>query len=132
MGGPVAATGVLAAEEIDRRGIPCHQHEGSAQVSVRWAAGTLTWTWSGGSKSSIGYQVTGSDDWLIATLHYRWCDKEDVNIRVHLDTTPTQFGGRRFWFICPLIVRGSGCKRRAGKLYLPPGRNTSAAASVTN
>jgi hypothetical protein len=54
-------------------------------------------------------------------LHYRWADKEEVNIPVRLTTTPTQFGRPRYWFICPLIVRGIACNRRAGKLYLPPG-----------
>jgi len=85
------------------------------------AAGTLTWTWTSGSKSSIGYYVTGTDDWLTVHLHYRWADKEDVNIPVRLEATATQFNGRRWWFICPLIVRGIACNRRAGKLYCPPG-----------
>jgi hypothetical protein len=84
-------------------------------------AGTLTWTWTSGNKSSIGYYVTGSADWPTVTLHYRWRDTEDVNIPVRLEATPTQFGGRRFWFICPLTVRGISCNRRAGKLYLPSG-----------
>jgi hypothetical protein len=85
------------------------------------AAGTLTWTWGSGSKSSIGYYVTGSADLPTVHLHYRWRDKEDVNIPVRLEATPTQFNGRRWWFICPLIVRGITCNRRAGKLYCPPG-----------
>jgi hypothetical protein len=84
-------------------------------------AGTLTWTWASGRKSSIGYYVTGSADWPSVHLHYRRRDEEDVNILVRLEATPTQFGGRRWWFICPLIVRGIACNRRAGKLYLPPG-----------
>jgi hypothetical protein len=54
-------------------------------------------------------------------LHYRWRDAEDVRIPVRLEMTPTQFGGRRFWFVCPLIMRGVPCTRRAAKLYLPPG-----------
>ncbi len=29
------------------------------------------------------------------TLHYRWRNMEDVLIAVHLQTTPTQFGGQR-------------------------------------
>jgi hypothetical protein len=87
------------------------------------AAGTLTWTWNSGGKSSIGYYVTGSADWPTVNLHYRWRDKEDVNIPVALEATPTQFGGRRWWFNCPLIVRGVACNRRSGKLYLPPGAN---------
>jgi hypothetical protein len=85
------------------------------------AAGTLSWTWGSGDKSSIGFYVTGGAERPTVHLHYRWNDKEDVNIPVHLEATPTQFGGRRWWFICPLIVRGIACKRRAGKLYLPPG-----------
>jgi hypothetical protein len=85
------------------------------------AAGTLTWTWNSGRKSSIGYYLTGEADWPTVHLHYRWRDTEDVNIPVCLEATPTQFGGRRWWFICPLIVRGIPCNRRAGKLYLPPG-----------
>jgi len=85
------------------------------------AAGSLTWTWNSGSKSSIGYYVTGSADFPTVHLHYRWRDTEDVNIPVRLTTTPTHFGRPRFWFICPLIVGGIACNRRAGKLYLPPG-----------
>lgn len=85
------------------------------------ASGSLTWTWASGNKLSIGYFVTESDEAPIVTLHYRWRDSEDVRIPVRLGTTPTQFGGRRWWFICPLIVRGITCNRRAGKLYLPPG-----------
>jgi hypothetical protein len=84
------------------------------------AAGTLTWTWSSGGKSSIGFYVAGNADSRTAHLRYRWADEEDVNIPVRLEATPTQFGGRRWWFVCPLIVRGIACNRRAGKLYLPP------------
>jgi hypothetical protein len=85
------------------------------------AAGTLTWTRNSGDTSSIGYFVTWSDDAPVVTLHYRWDGTEDVRIPVRLTTTPTQFGGQRWWFICPLIVEGVACRRRAGKLYLPPG-----------
>jgi hypothetical protein len=85
------------------------------------AAGSMTWTWGSGRKSSIGYRVTSSGDGLAVHLDYRWGDKEDVHIPVRLEQTPTQFGGQRWWFICPLIVGGHACNRRAGKLYLPPG-----------
>lgn len=86
----------------------------------RGAAGTFTWTGAGG-KSSVGYYVTWNDDAPAVTLHYRWRGTEDVSVPVRLETTPTQFGGRRWWFTCPLLVRGIACNRRAGKLYLPPG-----------
>lgn len=85
------------------------------------AAGSLTWTWRNGGSSSINYFVTWNEDAPAVTLSYRWGDTEDVRVRVPLQTTPTQFGGSRWWFTCPLVVRGVACNRRAGKLYLPPG-----------
>ena len=74
-----------------------------------------------GSKSSIGYTVTGNDDAWAVTLDYRWRGTEAILIPVRLEMTPTQFGGRRWWFTCPLIVGRVACRRRVGKLYLPPG-----------
>jgi hypothetical protein len=84
------------------------------------AAGTFTWTWTSGSKSSVGWFVTWGDVTTL-TVHHRWRDSEDVRIPIRLQTTSTQFGGRRWWFTCPLIVNGVACNRRVGKLYLPPG-----------
>lgn len=85
-----------------------------------YSTGTLTWTWAGGRRSSIGYSVSDGDTPII-TLHYRWRDSEDVRISVRLQTTPSQFGGERWWFTCPLVANGVACNRRAGKLHLPPG-----------
>jgi hypothetical protein len=84
------------------------------------AAGTLTWAWTGGAQSSVGWFVS-LDDVPTLTVHYRKRDSEEVRIPIRLQTTPTQFGGRRWWFTCPLIVGGVACNRRVGKLYLPPG-----------
>lgn len=85
-----------------------------------YSEGRFTWTWASGNSSSIGYFVTWEGRPTV-TLHYRWGDSEDVRIPVRLQATPTQFGGERWWFTCPLIVAGVPCSRRVGKLYLPPG-----------
>jgi hypothetical protein len=85
------------------------------------SAGTFTWTWTGGRQSSIGYHVTWNNGDPLITLRYRWRDAEDVETPVRLEMTPTQFGGQRWWFTCPLWVNGVACYRRAGKLYLSPG-----------
>jgi hypothetical protein len=45
---------------------------------------------------------------------------ESAAYRVGLTTTRPHFGGRRWWFVCPLGVDGRPCGRRVGKLYLPP------------
>jgi len=39
---------------------------------------------------------------------------------MHLKGTKPNFGGLRWWFICPLIQAGAPCNRRVKKLYLPP------------
>ena len=36
-------------------------------------------------------------------------------------TTTPNYGGRRWWFICPLSRDDGGPPRRVAKLYLPPG-----------
>ena len=84
------------------------------------SSGVFTWTWAQHNKSSIGYSVTWGDVPTV-TLHYIWRDSEDVRIPVRLQATLMQFGGKRWWFTCPLMVGGVACNRRAGKLYLPTG-----------
>jgi hypothetical protein len=40
---------------------------------------------------------------------------------IRITTTKPPFGGRRYWFQCPLSNSGRVCGRRVGRLYLPPG-----------
>jgi hypothetical protein len=37
---------------------------------------------------------------------------------VEIDSTECHFGGRRYWFVCPLIVNGRACRRRCRAIYL--------------
>lgn len=48
-------------------------------------------------------------------------DKEELDYKVQLVTTPCNLGGLRYWFVCPLVVNDRPCGKRVGKLYLPPG-----------
>ena len=56
---------------------------------------------------------------LYSTLDSRG-NKLEIKEPVSLVTTRPQFGGVRWWFICPLSVNGVPCERRVRKLYLPP------------
>lgn len=85
------------------------------------SAGTLTWTWAKGNQSSVGYWVNWDADVPMLTLSYRLRDEVDVRIPILLQRTRTNFGGRRWWFTCPLVAHGLSCNRRVGCLYLPPG-----------
>ena len=88
---------------------------------------TSRWTTLGGQESSIGYSVwrRSSGD-LYLRLGYTNTDgltgeKTDMDYTIDLATTPCNFGGVRYWFICPLAKNWKPCGRRVGKLYLPPG-----------
>jgi hypothetical protein len=90
-----------------------------AQPLVDGSSGTLTWTWARCQKSAIGWLVTFGPV-PILRLHYQFPDGEEVQIPVRLQSTPTPFNGKRWWFTCPLASNGISCNRRIGKLYLPP------------
>ena len=55
-------------------------------------------------------------------MFYTW-DKQaqSLNYHVRLVATRPNFGGLRWWFVCPLVVNGRACGRRVRKLYLAPG-----------
>jgi hypothetical protein len=68
---------------------------------------------------SVGALADGQT--AVLTLVYEDGDGENVRVPVLLQRTRPTFGGRRWWFTCPLVVNGVPCGRRVGKLYLPPG-----------
>jgi len=89
-----------------------------------YAATTLTWTRRlSGKKSSIGILVDIED--LYTKVNYAITDrngnKTDYDYKISLTTMPCNFGGVRYWFICPLSVNGVYCGRRTGALYLASG-----------
>ena len=71
--------------------------------------------------ATIGYQADLTDEsnaWL--RLCYQ-ANGEPVDYRVRLVTTTPNYGGHRWWFICPLVRRDGEPPRRVAKLCLPPG-----------
>jgi len=44
-----------------------------------------------------------------------------VRYMIQVTSTRCRFGGRRFWFRCPLTRNGVPCRKRVRCLYLPPG-----------
>jgi len=48
---------------------------------------------------------------------------QPVRCLIEVTTTRPRFGGRRFWFRCPIVRDGVRCRRRTGCLYLPPGQS---------
>jgi hypothetical protein len=80
-------------------------------------SGTLSWTCGGEPAGSISYRADMTDCYNSKlTLNYTRGssgDKESVEQVIRLVFTEPNFGGRRWWMICPF---GGG---RCAKLYLP-------------
>ena len=47
-------------------------------------------------------------------------EKKDFNYVIPLVSTPCNYGGVRWWFICPLVINGWVCNRRCRIVYMPP------------
>jgi hypothetical protein len=89
----------------------------------RHAAGAWSWTQAGQSRphAEIGYEsnlIDPVDAWV--RLHYS-VNGEAVDYRVRMETTRPNYGGLRWWFLCPLQRPDGGAPRRVDKLLLPPG-----------
>lgn len=80
-------------------------------------AGTLRWNIGGDPAGSISYTADMTDlDAAELRLSYtrgEGDEREHVKQRVRMTYTEPNYGGRRWWMICP--YRGNRC----GKLYLP-------------
>jgi hypothetical protein len=94
----------------------------STAIGNRSISGTSYWTSTNGQTNSIGTVLSWNGGAPVMTLDYRWRGYQHVRTPIRLQSTRTNFGGRRWWFTCPLIVQGNFCNRRVGKLYRPPGR----------
>jgi len=92
-------------------------------------SGGIEWKNSLGEvTSSIGIQVSVVEGFGGNHIRFQYTqtdnyirEKSELDYKVELVNTPCNYGGVRYWFICPLVVNGKDCRRRVAKLYLPPG-----------
>lgn len=95
------------------------------QPHVSLASGQLSWGRGGVTTDTIGYTVRASGDRRLLQLNYTTTNtytKESTpyDYTVEVQPAPANFGGVRWYFICPLVVNGRPCRRRVACLYLPP------------
>ena len=89
--------------------------------------GEITWSLNGKNTGSISIIVSmvKGDEYI--QFQYMQTDmKTDettkLDYKARISSTPCYFGGRRWWFICPLVVNGLICRRRVGSLHLDDGK----------
>ena len=119
-------SGRTTVEECKRISISVMARGGAFEKRL---GSSYTYWWSnlrGEEVGSISYQVRrGATGELYIQLSYTITnrltnEKTPLDYPIQLTTTPCNFGGKRYWFICPLVVDGVPCGRRVAKLYLPP------------
>ena len=90
-------------------------------------SGAISWTnYLGEEASSIGIMVSTLDGDNYVRFQYTSTrrdtgEKTKYDYKVQLTPTPCNFGGVRYWFICPLSRNGVYCGRRVARLYCAPG-----------
>ena len=93
-----------------------------ALVTGAWTRGSWQWSYEGSEPHArISYEANLVDPdaaWLRLTYT---ASGNPMDYRVRLVTTQPTYGGRRWWFLCPLARKDGKPPRRAAKLYLPPG-----------
>ena len=92
---------------------------------VRW--GGMSWSRGDEKTGSIGFVVSTVEGDEYIRFQYTQTDKDtgeksELDYKARLTWMPCYFGGRRWWFICPLVVNGRVCNRRVGVLYLGEGK----------
>ncbi len=94
-----------------------------------YGSGTISWkNCLGEETSSIGIAVSTLGNENYVRFQYTTTDRNTgeetkYDYKVQLTTTDCNFGGVRYWFICPFSKNGIYCGRRVAKLYKSPGAN---------
>jgi hypothetical protein len=89
--------------------------------------GVCNWSRNGEQTGTIGFMVSTLEGDEYVNFQYTNTDrntdeKTELDYKVKIVSTPCNYGGRRWWFICPLAVNGYICNRRVGVLYLASGK----------
>jgi hypothetical protein len=97
--------------------------EKGALVPGSTSSGSWHWSYPGHEPHArVRYVGNMVDlDSASITLDYR-VDDQPMRYAVRLVSTVPRFGGRRWWFLCPLARKDGKPPRRVAKLHLPPGQ----------
>ncbi|HPA25612.1 MAG TPA: hypothetical protein PLK76_02540 [bacterium] len=118
----------LVAEHSRALSVFYLKKNGFLNKECNYQYGVMTWTFdSNENKSIIDFSTHRGNAHTPTELAYiklsythtnYWTgEKSDMDFKVSLTTTPCNYGGVRYWFICPITKNGQYCGRRVGVLY---------------
>jgi hypothetical protein len=101
------------------------QHKGVFSKGWSWSW-TTSWSRNGEVVGSVAYRLESGVNGPVG-LRFMYTitsnetgEKKNYNYIIPVVTTLCNYGGKRWWFICPLVVNGRSCRRRCRMVYLPP------------
>ena len=84
-------------------------------------SGGWQWSYAGRAHAHIGYEADMRHPGLETLRLIYTADGQSVNYFVWLVSTTPFFGGKRWWFVCPIVRRDGKPPSRVAKLHLPRG-----------
>ena len=96
-------------------------------ASPTGTVGAISWSDSQGLPlGKIEYSVQNDADGLAICIRRQYARLNSTftlleELRIPITTTRPHLGGKRQWFLCPIVHDRQPCGRRVGRLYLPPG-----------
>ena len=107
-GGKVTAEGCRSIDinRLHREGV----------LTAGWSG---SWEWNRNGERVSSISMRGGDDRIVLSYRSRIGsdDWQDVEEPIPIRWTPCRYGGQRPYFVCPGVVNGRACCRRAVKLY---------------
>lgn len=81
------------------------------------SSGSIQWRSGASAGIHIHPYLDGPCDCVLSLTYL--VNGEDVQYDIPVVSTACNYGGRRYWFLCPGVRDGIDCATRVGKLYLP-------------
>ena len=88
-----------------------------------YTRGRIIWTYEHeDEENSMGFLVKtgnigGYVELIYTNTNYQSGEETDMRYKVPLVITPCNYGGRRYWFLCPLSSHEMPCKKRVAVMY---------------
>ena len=102
------------------------QHKGvfDKGSGLNW---TLSWIRNGATVGSISYWLETDDRgptgllFMYTTTNTETGEKKEYSYVIPVVSTRCNYGGERWWFLCPQVVDGCTCQRRCRIVYMSLG-----------
>jgi len=108
----------------DCRVVSIYQLKRWGYLDKEYSFGSIIWTKSNGKENKVDFVLNPKEGYFELEYKIRNGPEEEyrsVKQRYSIVSTPCNYGGVRYWFLCSIYCRGVYCGKRVAKLYLNGG-----------